>query len=48
VVSKEQKKEKKLAAIAEKKAQLKLKPKKSIKKDHKSEWLKDFIQNLHK
>jgi len=48
VVSKEQKKEKKVAAIAQKKAQLKLKPKKSIKKDHKSEWLKDFIRTLHK
>jgi large subunit ribosomal protein L4e len=47
-LTKEQKKEKKVAAIAKKKAQIKLQPKKTIKKDHKSGWLKDFIKNLHK
>jgi len=49
VLTKEQKKEKKVASIAKRKAALKLKPKKPIaKKDYKSQWLKDFIKNLHK
>jgi len=48
-LTKEQRKEKKVASIAKRKADLKLKPKKAIaKKDYKSEWLKDFIKNLHK
>jgi len=46
-VTKEQRKEKKDAAIAKKKAALKLRPKTIAKKHVKSDWLKQFIKNLH-